>query len=145
MSKVNVEEVESVLLQKKIPADKVQDIVNDLNKIVEELKEEREANKGKKVPWETTIVLLDKDGTLANKELAGFVVQSEEGVDQGTLLAKISDAAKNQNETAKRKRNFITTLTQAFEWVKPKFLKEKKVKIRTKELSHVIVATDKLV
>lgn len=97
-----------------------------------------------KSKYEYVIVLNDKDGYLKDKEIAGWVVQQEENADAGLVVSKISDAVKDQNAGMKRKRNNITDLTSAFEYLKPKFLKSKKLKIKTKDLTRVIVATGKL-
>jgi GTP-binding protein EngB required for normal cell division len=39
--KIEIEEIESILLQKKIDKIKVQEIIRDLEKVAEELKEEK--------------------------------------------------------------------------------------------------------
>ncbi len=145
MSKISIEEVESVLLQKKIEPNKVQDIVKDLEQIVAEEKEDRIANADPKAAWEYVVVLYDKNGTLKDTEVGAWVVQQKEGQDAGLVLSKMSDAAKNQNEAAKRKKSRISDLVSLFESLKPKFLvKEKGIRIKTKELTRVIIADNKL-
>ena len=108
MSKIAIDEVESVLLQKKVDPTKVQTIISDLEKIVEELAEERKANAAERQKWEHVIILDDKEGLLKGKEIAGWVVQQPEGEDAGTIIAKLEKAARDQNESAKRKRKHIT-------------------------------------
>ena len=137
--KVAIDEVESVLLQRKFDPAKVQDIVKDLEKIVEEITEERKANAEERQKWEYVIVLNDKEGVLKDKEIAGWVVQQTEGGDAGTIITRLQDAAKSQNEAAKRKKNVLSSMRDIFEGLKSKFLKEKKVRIKTKELTRVVV------
>lgn len=60
-----------------------------------------------KVKFEYVIILNDKEGYLKDKEIAGWVVQQEENTDAGTILSKLKDAAKDQNETVKKKANII--------------------------------------
>jgi len=139
MSNIAINEVESVLLQKKLDPTKVQDIIHDLEKIVEELAEERKANAGDRQKWEYVIVLNDKDGHLKDKEIAGWVVQQHEGDDANTILTRLQEAAKSQNEAAKRKKHFLSSIRDIFEGLKSKFLKEKKVRIKTKELTRVLI------
>lgn len=139
MGKITIDEVENVLLQKKVDPTKVQDIVQDLEKIVEELAEERKANAGERQKWEHVIVLNDKDGYLKDKEIAGWVVQQHEGEDANTIVARLQEAAKSQNEAAKRKKHFLSSIRDIFEGLKSKFLKEKKIRIKTKELTRVII------
>lgn len=140
--KININEVESVLLKKKIDQNKVTEIVKELNEIVEELKNDPK----EKQKWEYVIILQDKDGILKDKEIAGWVAQQHEDADAGVILSKLSGAAKNQNEAAKRKKNIITNMVELFENLKPKNLvKSKGVRIKTKELTRVVITDGKLV
>ena len=93
-----------------------------------------------KVKFEHVIILNDKEGYLKDKEIAGWVVQQEENADAGLVLSKLKDAAKDQNETAKKKSNQITTLEELFDGLKAKWLKSKNIKIKTKDLTRVIIA-----
>ena len=96
-----------------------------------------------KVKYEYVIILNDKEGHLTDKEIAGWVVQQEENADAGLVLHKLKEAAKDQNEKAKRKKNAITTLEDLFDGLKSKFLKSKNIKIKTKDLTRVIVSNGK--
>ena len=97
-----------------------------------------------KVKYEYVIVLNDKEGFLKDKEIAGWVVQQEENADAGLIVSKISGAVKDQNAGAKRKKHSMTNLTEAFESLKPKWLKSKNIKIKTKDLTRVILSDGKL-
>ncbi len=140
---VPIDEVESVLLQNKVDQAKVAAIIKDLNQVVAELKADKDPAEKKK--WEYVIVLKDEEGVLTGKEIAGWVVQQEEGQDAGTVLSRLVDAAKAQNERAKQKRAFLTTITELFEGLKSKFCKDKKVRVKTKELTRVLVTNGKFV
>lgn len=142
--KVSLENVEAILLEKKIEAPKVQEIIKDLTQAAEEEKEERQAEAGPKAKWEYVIILNDKDGLLKDKEIAGWVVQQREGQDAGLVLSKLADAAKNQNESAKRKKSMISDLVGLFEGLKAKWTKEKGVRIKSKDLTRVIITDGKL-
>jgi hypothetical protein len=141
--KVPLENVEEILLKKKIDPAKIQEILKDLTKAAEEEKEEREANKVK-TKWEYVIVLNDKDGLLKDKEIAGWVVQQRDGQDAGLILSKLADAAKAQNDSAKRKKFIIDDLAGLFEGLKSAFAKEKGLRVKTKELTRVVVTDGKL-
>lgn len=142
--KVSLENVEAILLERKIDPPKVQEIIKDLEQAAEEEKEENAANKDPKQKWEYVIVLNDKDGLLKDKEIAGWVVQQREGQDIGLVLSKLTDAAKNQNESAKRKKSMISDLVGLFEGLKAKWTKEKGVRIKTKELTRVVITDGKM-
>jgi chromosome condensin MukBEF complex kleisin-like MukF subunit len=143
MSKIAIDEVEAILLENKIDKNKVQSIIQDLEKVVEELKNDKEVTPKSK--WEHVIVLYDKDGVLKDKEIAGWVVQQKEGEDVGTILSKLSDAAKAQNEVTKKKKNIIDDIVGLFEHLKSKWAKEKNLRVKTKELTRVLVTDGKLV
>ena len=144
MSKIAIEEVESLLLEKKFDPAKVTEIVRELEKVAEEIKEDNKANAAPKQKWEYVIVLHDKEGFLKDKEIAGWVVQQEAYADAGTVLSKLVDAAKTQNTSGKRKkRSVITNFVELFESLKAKFAKEKKLRVKTKELTRVLLTDGK--
>jgi hypothetical protein len=93
-----------------------------------------------KVKYEYVIILNDKEGYLKDKEIAGWVVQQEENADAGMILGKMKDAAKDQNETAKKKTSRITSMEDMFDGLKPKWLKSKNIRIKTKDLTRVIIS-----
>jgi hypothetical protein len=145
MSKISIEEVEAKMLELKIDAVKVQQVVTELEKVAEELAEERKSTAAPKLKWEHIIVLKDDEGLLAGKEITGWVVQQPTDGDSNLILSKLADAAKNQNEVTKKKANKIDSLTSLFEHLKSKFTKEKNVRIKTKEPVRVIITNGKLV
>lgn len=158
---INIEEVEAVLLEKKIEPTKVSEIIRALEDIAKEVAEETAKEEGAvdadglptdvgadglpKIKWETVIVLHDKDGYLKDKEIAGWVVQQEENADAGLILSKLADAAKTQNTSGKRKKSkgIISNYVELFESLKSKFTKAKKVKIKTKDLTRVVLTDGK--
>lgn len=142
--KIDLEEVEAKMLELNVDPVKVQQVVSELEKVVEELAEERKAEAGPKQKWEFVIILNDKDGLLTGKEIAGWVVQQPTNDDANLILSKLADAAKSQNEVTKKKANKITDLVTLFEHLKSKFTKEKKVRVKTKELSRVIITDGRL-
>jgi hypothetical protein len=145
MSKISIEEVEAKMLELKVDPIKVRQVVTELEKVVEEIAEERKATALPKQKWEHIIILNDSEGLLRGKEITGWVVQQPTGDDAGLILSKLADAAKNQNEVTKKKANRINDLKSLFEHIKSKFTKEKSVRVKTKELTRVIVTEGKLV
>jgi len=145
MSKISIEEVEAKMLELKVDPIKVQQVVAELEKVVEEIAEERKAEAGPKQKWEFVIILNDTEGLLKGKEIGGWVVQQPTGDDANLILSKLADAAKNQNEVTKKKANKISDLLSLFEHLKAKFTKEKKVRVKTKELTRVLITDGKMV
>lgn len=142
MAKVDIENVEAILLERKVEAVKVQEIIRDLEQAVEEEKVERQENAEPKQKWEHIIVLHDPEGKIKD-EFTGWVVQQRDGQDSGIVLSKLTDAAKAQNDSAKRKKNLIKNFIELFEGLKPKFTKEKGVRVKTKEPVRVLVINGK--
>jgi len=157
--KIDLDKIKSTIIENGVEEDVAEAIITQLEAEatleetveVEEVEEEptnEDLTDGEenlpKVKYEYVLVLNDKDGHLKDKEIAGWVVQQEENADAGLIVSKISDAVKDQNAGMKRKRNNITDLVSAFEYLKPKFLKSKKLKIKTKDLTRVIISNGKL-
>lgn len=143
MSKISIEEIQGVLEERKVP--NASQIIKDLEQIIAELQAEKEANKEDKPKYEYIVVLNDPSGKLAAEKMdevvTAFVVQQEEGEDAALVLSKISDAAKEQNETAKTKKSRLQNMRDIFDGLKSKYLKEKKVRIKTKEPVRVVLTT----
>lgn len=140
--KVDLQEIEAAMLENKIDTTKVRAVIHQLEQVIEELKNDKDQIPKSK--YEYVVILLDKDNVLEGKEFGAWVVQQEQDTDAGLIFGKITEAAKNQNEAQKRKRNYITDLTNLFEYLKPKFLKEKKVRIKTKDLTRVLITNGRL-
>ena len=139
--KVDLENVEAILLEKKIEPVRVQEIIKDLIQAAEEEKADRSSN-SPKAKWENIVVINDPENKLKDEYVAWVVVQ-QEGQDSGLILSKLVDACKTQNEASKRKKNIITNFGELFESLKPKFLKEKGLKIKTKVAVRVLKVNGK--
>ena len=135
--KINIEDVEAILLERKVEPVRVQEIIRDLEQAVEDEKANREP--GVKEKWEHVIVLDDSEGKLKNTEVVGWVVQQKADQDAGLILSKLNDSAQAQNEGAKKKKNVIKGYKDLFRYLKSKWLKEKGVRIKTKEPVRVLV------
>ena len=147
--KLSIEEIEGVLLEKKLEPKIVQDIVKTLHAVVEENKhlnaiDPDKAPKGKN---QFLIVVSDPEGKLQNSgvDLVGYVAQMKKDDDASTLLHRISEAAREFNESKKGQKNPITTLCEGIAFLKRKFLKAQDVLIKTQEPVRIITTDNKLV
>lgn len=140
--KIDIEQVEATLLERKIEPPKVQEIIRDLTKAAEEEKEDNKANAGPKAKWEHIIIISDPEGKIKD-DFTGWVVVQQDGQDAGLVISKLTNAAKEQNEASKRKKNLIQNHADLFESLKAKFLKEKGLKIKTKEPVRVLTVNNK--
>lgn len=134
--KIDIEEVEAKLLELKFDRNKVQEVVRELEAVAEEIKEDRKQNSAPKSKWEHIIVISDPEGKITD-EFTGWVIQQPDGEDAGQVLSKLMDAANAQNETAKRKKNVLSTPADIFGGLKSKYL-QKKLRIKTKEPVRVL-------
>jgi len=139
---MKIEQVEATLLEHKIEPGKVSAIIKDLEKAAEEEKEDNKANAGPKLKWEHVVILNDPDGKIQG-DYTAWVVTQKEGQDAGLVIGKLTDSATVQNENTKKKKNRITGFANLFELLKPKFTKEKGVKVKTKEPVRVLVVNGK--
>ena len=155
--KIEITKIKTTLAEAGLSDDKINEIINMLEESVTEdpqIDEDTAAPDADdltdnsenlpKVKYEYVIILNDKEGYLKDKEIAGWVVQQEENADAGLITSRISTAVKDQNARAKRKKHAITDLMSAFEYLKPASLKSKNIKIKTKDLTRVIVSNGKL-
>lgn len=140
--KIDIEQVEATLLERKIEAVKVQEIVKDLQQAAEEEKADRQANAAPKAKWEYVVVVNDPENKLGT-EFTAWVVKQQQGMDTGLILGKLTDAAKTQNDSAKRKKTLIKSFGELFSALKSKWLKEKGLKICTKEAVRVLTVNGK--
>jgi len=140
--KFNIEQIQATLEAQKIDQPKIAAVIHELEQVAQEEAEEKEANKLPKLKHEYTIIVNDPEGKIT-EEFDGWVVTSEESVDKATIISRLRDAAKEQNEAAKRKKNKLTTLGEVFEGIKTKFLKDKKVKVKTKISVRVLTVNGK--
>ena len=153
--KIEIEKIKTTMLENGIDEETVNAVIQQLEEeAAEEIQPEIEDtptnedltdNSGNlpKVKYEYVIILNDKEGHLKDKEIAGWVIQQEENADAGLILSKLKDAAKDQNAGAKRKKHAITTLVDLFDGLKSKWIKGKNIKIKTKDLTRVIVSDGK--
>ena len=71
--------------------------------------------------------------------------EQEEEDDAAMVMSKLWDAAKDQNALTKKKSNVISDVVSLFEHIKSKFTKEKKIRVKTKEKTRVIVLSNKTI
>ena len=144
MAKVDIENVEMILLERKVDSVKVAEIIKDLTQAVEEEKAERQEGAEPKLKWEHLIILDDPEKKLAGVDFVGWVVKQKEGTDAGLVLSKLTDAAKTQNDSGKRKKKTrIEGFKDLFAALKPKWLKDKGIKVCTKTAVRVLTVNGK--
>jgi hypothetical protein len=142
MPKISLEEVQSALQASKVEPKQQEDILKYLNQVVQEIQEEKENNKEPKIKKDWGVILIDEMNEIKTDNISALVYQIPTGDDHNLVLNKIKAAIHDFN--AQDQKNPITSISQAFCYIKPKLLKEKGVFRKTKELTTVIKTSNKL-
>ena len=145
--KLTLEEIQEVLTKKVQNTSIVEAIIKDLEKIVEDKIEESEGDKLPKVKNEYAIVLIDEADEYKSMAFIGYVVKYKEGDDASLILSKLTNGGRANNETAKGSKFPLKSITDIFEFLKPKFLKlteTGKISILSKVPVRVIISNNKM-
>lgn len=138
---LKIDDIQYVLQKQNLDAVAVKKILEDLKEVEEDNKASSAA--APKAKNQFVIVVQGTEET-KNIPLAGWVVQIPEGEDPNTVLSRLKKSAETTVSNQKRKKFGITTVGQAMQYSKPKFTKENKLKIKTKEYVQVVVAPNSL-
>lgn len=145
MTKLAIEDVMQALQEAKVPKEQQGIVLNHLQQVAQEEALQKEENKLPKQKNEFGVILFDAEGLVAGKEFTAAVYQIPQGDDHNLVLGKISQAAREQVASAKRKKYPIDTMGEAVQNVKRKFTKDKNVNLKTKSPVRVLVSNNKLV
>lgn len=140
MKKLSIAEIEEALVLSKVEPAQKEKVINELMKIAA-AENEAKAPKSKN---EFGIVLYSDDLEIQKMEFTASVYSVKEGFDHNTVLGKISEAIKESNELAKRKNNIITSIGDAFQNLKRKFIKNRGINLKSKNVCRVLVSSNKV-
>ncbi len=90
------------------------------------------------------MLVSDPDGTLAEKDIVGWVVQISEDDDIATTKDRIHKAAYEFNTTAKGIRMPVETIGEACEVVGAKFFKEQQIWVKSKQPLLIVPVANKI-
>ena len=131
MPKIDVDTLKFILQRNEPDIRKVADIMQDIE-LELKAQEEEKANRPPPVKKQFTVLLSDPDGSLAAKDITGWVVQIPEEESPATTAERIIRAAYEFNTTPKGRRMPVKTIGEACEVVTAKLLKEQQVWVKTK-------------
>ncbi|NBQ47976.1 MAG: hypothetical protein EBU33_05925 [Sphingobacteriia bacterium] len=143
--KLSLEEIQGALAEAKVPTEQQTMVIDHLQEVIKELEAEKIATKLPSQKNEFGVIIFDKNGVLKGQDFVAAVYTIPQGEDHDNVLRKISEAARDQNEAAKRKKHTIESMGEACESVKRKFIKQKNVNIKSKAPVRVLVSDNKLV
>lgn len=143
MPKVDLEMLKFILQRNEPDARKVATVMQDIEQELK-VEEEEKANRPPPLKKQFSIVVSDDDGSLAGKDLVGWVVQIPEDDSVSIAPQKMIQAAYEFNTTPKGRRMPVETLGEAFECVPAKLLKEQNIWVKTKVPVLVVAAPNKI-
>ncbi len=131
MPKIDVETLKFILQRNETDIRKINEIMQDINMELQAEEEER-ANRPPPVKKQFVVMLADHDGSLADKDITGWIAQIPEDDSPTTTAPRIISAAYEFNTTPKGRRMPVQTIGEACEVVSAKLFKEQNVWVKTK-------------
>jgi len=143
MPKIDVETTKFILNRNITDVRKVAEIMSEIEM---ELKaqEEEKANKPPAVKKQFCIIISDPDGTYAEKDITGWVVQIPEDDAVSSVVERSYKACYEFNTTPKGRRMPIETIGEGCECVGAKFFKEQNLFVKTKTPVLVVATPNKI-
>lgn len=143
MPKIDIETLKFILQRNEPDIRKINAVMQEIEM---ELKaeEEEKANRPPPVKKQFSIILSDADGSLAEKDIVGWVVQIPEDDSVSIAPSKIISAAYEFNTTPKGRRMPVETIGEACEVVTAKLLKEQNIWIKTKAPVLAVAVPNKI-
>ncbi len=143
MPKIDVETLKMILQRNESDIQKINAVMQDIQQELDAEEEER-ANRPPPIKKQFSILLSDPDGSFAEKDLVGWVVQVPEDDPVNIAPSKIIQAAYEFNTTPKGRRMPVETIGEACEVVTAKLLKEQNVWVKTKAPVLVVPVANKI-
>ena len=143
MAKINVETLKYILQRNEPDIRKIAGIMQEIEM---ELKAEEEEKALRPPPVKKQLVMLvsDKDGSLSDRDIVGWIAEIPEDDDIATTVGRIHSAAYEFNTTPKGVRMPVETVGEACEVVSAKFFKEQAVWVKSKTPLLVIPVSNKI-
>lgn len=130
------EDILEALQQAGVDAGKTRIVLENLKAVEEEKKEEKE--NGPKQKNQFVVFVMD-DGSLTGKDLIGYVIQIPENASPAAARDSFVNAVRGYNNgTRKAKKYPVKTIGDGMSAVKGKWLKDSKIKVKTKEAILII-------
>jgi hypothetical protein len=137
-AKIEIDELQNLLIQAGVDQKTRSTIVKEAEELAAEKKAEKSENKEPKKKNEF-VVIIRGDDEVEKAVQSAFVLQVPEGTADSTVIDRMLKAAKNQNNSAKRKKTFLSTWRDFFSFSKRKFTKEVDIQIKSKNAVPVYV------
>jgi len=146
MAKVNIENVELALSENQVDPAKIKQILADLQKAIEDekaLRKQTQTSKEVKIKYVVANSDIPEDTPIT--ETPVFVVEALDSVPHHSVVDAMIAGAKEANvKCRKLKKNPIKTVFEIAESCPPKFLKEKGIRVITKEMPQVLLTDNKI-
>ena len=131
MPKIDIDTLKFILQRNESDIRKISAIMEEI-KLELQAEEEEKANRPPPVKKQFVVMLSDPDGSMADIDITGWVLQIPEDDSMVTAPEKVISAAYEFNTTPKGRRMPVQTIGEACEAVSAKIFKEQNVWIKTK-------------
>ncbi len=146
MTKLDIDEITRIIKGVKLPPEAEQKVLKEVKDTIQKIEDHKDDTAaGPKQKNEYGVVLFDAENKLAGQEFTACVFKIPEGDDMGTVLTRLSTASRTQNDAAKRKKNPIKSMGEAFGFLKRKFSKTVNIQPVTKIPVRVLISNNELV
>jgi len=142
--KIDINELPSVLKENGVEQEKIKSILLAAEQLAAVLKEEAAAEKAPEDKKKNEFVVAMYEHDLKAEQPLAYVLTQKEGEDAGLILSRLSDAAREFNNTKKGKKRPILDFGEVFSSLKRKFVKMVAggINIKTHEQVRVLVIKD---
>ena len=142
MAKVDLELVKMVLQRADLDAQKITQIIEDIN--FESKSKEADEEKEPPVKKQFVVLVSDPYGKFTDMDYTGWVVQIPEDENPATALERLHKGAYDFNLSPKGRRMPLKTIAEACEFGSAKIYKEHKVWVKTKEPVLIVRTNNKI-
>lgn len=141
-NRISLDQIQETLTKFNIEPDKKVKVLTELQAIIKEEKENKEP--AIKIKNEFGVILYSDNPEVQKMEFTASIYQIKLGDTHDNILERISAAIKESNENCKKKNNIIDSIGGAFQNLKRRFIKEKGINLKSKEVVRVLISNNKV-
>jgi len=144
MSKISVEKLQDILTESKIPTEKQEEILQQIQEALKAEKEEKEENKVPRQKSQLGVILIDENKQILTDNVAALIYEIPQSSNHDSVMDNLKKAAAEFNNTKKGLKQPVKSVTDAFLTIKPKILKGHSLKKKTKEIVRCLISNNKI-
>lgn len=143
MPKIEVGKVGEILKASKLDRGTVEVLMEAIRREAESAEQEKTEKKPRE-KRQYVVLISDPDGKIPKEDLVGWVLQIPEMASPMTVEDRIRRAAYDFNQSARGRKNPVSTIGEACEAVAQKNFREAEIAVKTKVPVAVLVTDNKI-